>query len=661
MLVSLCWCGLQLVHGGLGPSDTAGVLGIPIGLFGLIWSLRRPLALDIADQARAAAATLAKQVTGSEGSQLQALLGNDSERINLTYHLAPQPRAAQVANTAGRMCGDSPPSPAGAPASLPSITDFYRGTRPGRIVITGEPGAGKTVLALQLLLDLAKSRKPDEPVPVRMAMTEWDTAVPLSEQLVEYLVRAYQWPAAMALTLVEYQLVLPVLDGLDEMDPPLPGGLPDPDAPRALAALAALKNYQEGARPAPLVLTCRTAAYEALAAGAGVVRAARISIDPVPAPDARHYLEQRTSNPARWQPVLDTLQDYPHGLLARALSTPWRLCLAATVCADQGDPTRLLAFASSDALDDHLLASYLPVATGLHPDPGYAPDRVHHWLHVLAVHLANAPSPMGSSGGTDLVLHQLWPMAGAMRVRVADTILSMLVVTAPTMPLTLLIPHQVRLLVVLIIAVAAGAAGVAAPHQPMAPRRPRWRALTSWTWLRTRGAILVLMLAQALLFAFAAHRAGASPVLALAIGLPFVLLMGPAAALGGVPTSAAGPRDLIRFDSQYGCVYGVAIGVGTGLILGLGFGHLSRITTSDSLLVGLASGLALGLAAGLGASASRRYTVFLLCSRGRLPMRLGRFLDWATQADLLRLSGPAYQFRHRELQQWLEHNPTPPP
>lgn len=34
-------------------------------------------------------------------------------------------------------------------------------------------------------------------------------------------------------------------------------------------------------------------------------------------------------------------------------------------------------------------------------------------------------------------------------------------------------------------------------------------------------------------------------------------------------------------------------------------------------------------------------------------MAVGRFLEWAYDAGLLRVSGPAYQFRHRELQLWL--------
>lgn len=45
--------------------------------------------------------------------------------------------------------------------------------------------------------------------------------------------------------------------------------------------------------------------------------------------------------------------------------------------------------------------------------------------------------------------------------------------------------------------------------------------------------------------------------------------------------------------------------------------------------------------------------------RKHSPFRLARFLDWSCDAGLMRFSGPAYQFRHRELQLWLAAHPYP--
>ncbi|MFD5065131.1 hypothetical protein [Streptomyces sp. NPDC058394] len=135
----------------------------------------------------------------------------------------------------------------------------------------------------------------------------------------------------------------------------------------------------------------------------------------------------------------------------------------------------------------------------------------------------------------------------------------------------------------------------------------------------------------------------------LSIGLTAGLTLGLMARLGGQPTEEATPRLTMREDAVYTLLCGLAAGLTLGLPIGL--------------LLGLAAGLTFALATGLmfelGPNAARRYLVFLLCSRKRLPFRLARFLDWACTAGLMRYSGPAYQFRHRELQQWLTTHPTP--
>lgn len=105
-----------------------------------------------------------------------------------------------------------------------------------------------------------------------------------------------------------------------------------------------------------------------------------------------------------------------------------------------------------------------------------------------------------------------------------------------------------------------------------------------------------------------------------------------------------------------------------GLLVGLSFGLTFMLWTAIvagrslyALRFGAELGLVLGVAFGLIAGASgRQHLVFVLCSRGKLPWRLGIFLDWACTAGLLRFAGAAYQFRHRELQEWLARHPAPP-
>lgn len=135
------------------------------------------------------------------------------------------------------------------------------------------------------------------------------------------------------------------------------------------------------------------------------------------------------------------------------------------------------------------------------------------------------------------------------------------------------------------------------------------------------------------------------------------------------PSASARPRDVIRKDLfrglTTGLTAGLAAGLGVGLLFWYSFGPVYglmvglRVGLEAFLVVGLTFGLAVGI--GFGAPSARRYLIFVLCSRGRLPWRLGAFLDWACVAGLLRLAGAAYQFRHRELQQWMTCHPGPPP
>lgn len=121
----------QILHGGLEPSDTAGVLGLPLGATGLaaaVTALRKPMEGNDSDLARARTATLAKQVEAGEDAVWRQLLGDDVRRINLTYALQPAAARPAVALPAGRLTAD-----AAGPVSVPDIVTYYRATRPLRL------------------------------------------------------------------------------------------------------------------------------------------------------------------------------------------------------------------------------------------------------------------------------------------------------------------------------------------------------------------------------------------------------------------------------------------------------------------------------------------------------------------------------------------------
>ncbi len=619
-------------------------------------------------QSASLAGKLACWVANGEAQVLTQLSGLDTSRINLRYTLVARSARAARAPEKGVQSTKKGVQSTDGDVSLPDIAAFYRKTEPARLVVTGAAGAGKTVLALDLMIALIEDRAENERVPVRVSLAQWDTDIPLRDHLIQHLVTAYpKLTAAEAANLVDRRLILPVLDGLDEMDRLQADGTPDPKAPRARAALNALDIYQECGDPAPLVLICRTEHYDALAAVDTLVDAARITIAPVSVDEISLYLARRGRDCVRWKSLQDHLTAHPAGSFARLLSTPWRLCLAVTVYARKGDPAELLLHLTPADLDNHLLAHYITNAVEINANPhGYTPQDVHRALHHLATHLA--PTTPHTPARTDIVLHRLWPMAGRTLVRITDALLT----TLAFLPLLLLAPATGNrwLYISSISAMAAFTGIVAGISRDTNPVRINAPQLVTPHGVRRLASRLKTSLPAGLMAGlmdwpmgwlkdqlrhWLANRLPAGLTNRLPAGLTYglagKLTYGLTTGASADPSSAATPGSTIRKDIQFALLSALL-----GILLGGLAGELAH-----GLAHGLRYGLAFGLMSGLVNRASRRYTVFLICARRKVPFRLTRFLDWACTVGLMRYSGSVYQFRHHELQLWLAAHPTPPP
>ncbi|WP_411080940.1 NACHT domain-containing protein [Streptomyces sp. cmx-18-6] len=717
-------------------TDMATLLGVPIGVMGIVIAIifgvlayRKAIEAENKDILRRAQ-ELADRVRKGE-SDLRSQLLADTYRINLTY--------SSLDTVRGRIA-TSPASGQTFDVASSRILDYFRSTRPRRLVVTGAAGAGKTVLALELILALIEGRGEKDPVPVRVSLTQWDVGQSLEALLKRHLVDVQGCSRGEAAALVDRHLVLPVLDGLDEMDPLRTDGAPDPDAPRARAALEALNAYRDGGEPGPFVLTCRTEHYDALASRAPLLDVARVTIEPVSVDRALGYLEKRTPDRPRWQPLLARLRSQPAGPLAVALSTPWRLCLTATAYRNEGNPSELLALGSAQEIDRHLLARYVPSVTQHTKNPQkYGADDVDRWLRHLASHLNGRTA---DTQVADLTLHRLWPLAGTARVRAADAFLVLAAALAPAaavvvisvlggkpLPFPFLLfnllsalmlagltfrptPRPIRLRLTLtgsrgkfirwlvmgfviggtigftsgflylfanpndvrdslengfrgavIYGLSAGVASglMGGLGREIAAGFKRWFARC---FLASSAIIIVFAIVHGfpepdsvsiggrnfLFFPYEHYAMALRAVLACSIvgGIVGGFMQSPREASIVVVT----PREFIRND---------LVSVLSGVLLAGLVGVASMVFWAQNAIFAIVVGSLTAVLAGLMngfAPAARRYLVFLLCSRGKLPFRLVVFLDWAVGAGLLRYNGPSYQFRHRELQQWLAQNPA---
>ncbi|MGI5527501.1 hypothetical protein ACQEVX_08780 [Streptomyces syringium] len=246
------------------------------------------------------------------------------------------------------------------------LAEGYGRVRSGRLVVLGEPGAGKTVLAILLALGLLKARAPGGPVPVLLAASSWDPVCePLDDWIVHTLASSYySGRRDIPRRLLDRGLLLPVLDGLDEI----------PEASRR-SAIHAINRALGGDRP--IVVTCRSAEYEDVIEGGAPVlrRAPVVQVAPVAVDDVIAYLEDIDwPEGTDWRPVFAHLRAPGNAgsPVTTALSTPLMVSLTRLVHQrGGGDPADLLdprRFDCRHAVEDHILGRVI--------DAAYAPERL---------------------------------------------------------------------------------------------------------------------------------------------------------------------------------------------------------------------------------------------------------------------------------------------
>ncbi|NUT08572.1 MAG: NACHT domain-containing protein [Hamadaea sp.] len=267
-------------------------------------------------------------------------------------------------------------------ADSDSVAELLTGLPHGHLVILGEPGAGKTIMAMRVALDLLVDRAPTEPVPVYFPMAAWNPAVRLDHWITGRIAQdfpglAKRYGTRLVQHLVETGRILPVLDGLDEAT--------------GKATHEIIKNIDRSfTARMRFVLTSRTAEFEEAVRESQqyLSRAAVLEIDPVEATSAAEYLTRTVGDTRRWQPLIDELIAEPDGPVADALRTPLMLFLVRSTYEDtQTDPAELIdhtRFESTGAIEGHLLDSFVTAAYDSGERQRYRERKARRWLATLA-------------------------------------------------------------------------------------------------------------------------------------------------------------------------------------------------------------------------------------------------------------------------------------
>jgi NACHT domain len=529
-----------------------------------------------------------------------------------------------------------------------------------RLIVLGEPGAGKTVLATLLTQALLDHHQPGDAVPVLLSPASWD---PDSEHLDAWLSRQIReqylrGPAyrQVAEHLASSELVLPILDGLDEIA-----------RQRWVSALRALEH----ARPnEPLVITCRSQEYKEAVKdwGSALASADVIELERVTSVEALAFLRGAATpaSSASWDEVAAHLNAVPDGALATALSTPLMVTLARTIYTTPGHhPSELIRLARAGgqaAVEQHLLAEFILVAyTNPPPAPGTPalrlrhpprPEQAQEWLRLLAVHLHQHDTH-------DLAWWELPSLVPRPAMRLMSVIASVL---AGGLVFGLgfsLDGGRVGALIGLLVGGVVGGFGniVGAPGEAVpigldTSIRGRlsdllsgsaWIGLASWP---------VVGLLVGLVLQFAVNLAVAL-LLGLAGGLIFAGLVFWLGLQRSRGDSAITPQAVLRSDRAAAIAFAFVFGLLLGLLLGLMI--WLAISRAGGVVLGLMFGLVFGLAGGLVNSSWGQFVIMRgwLVLSGRLRVRLMRFLDDAQVRGLLRQAGAVYQFRHARLQDYL--------
>jgi eukaryotic-like serine/threonine-protein kinase len=453
----------------------------------------------------------------------------------------------------------------------------------GALLILGTPGAGKTTLLLELARDLIARAEQDEghPIPVIFNLSSWaEKCAPLVDWLAEELNIRYDVPRKIGRSWIDIDMVLPLLDGLDEVK----------QEQRALC-VEAINTYRQEHGFVPLVVCSRIVDYEALTTKLRLRSA--VLVQSLTSEQVDRYLTGVGEN---LEGVREALRD--DAILRELSETP--LMLSVMALAYQGmTAEELPATGSISQRRRHLFTAYVNrMFRRRGMDARYPQQQTIGWLHWLA-------QAMSTHAQTTFFLEHLQPDYLTNRSQRLQYAVGEGLAWGILAGLTAVIANG---LVVFLGALTEWSEFRATP----------WLGHYLWSgWLGglmgglvgglIGGLIARLTFDEAELIAPAADRRMSSVRNTLRVGITVGLAIGTARGLA-VELAVGPPFGLIR-GLGWGIGYGLAVGLGYGLITKPGKIEVvevlkwswskARTQIIQALRYGIIVGLAVGLAVGI--------------------------------------------------------------
>jgi len=609
--VSLVWVTVGFVPDYLSDKSQAGkagYLGTVVGSIGLLvvifqflsWILRQGSPDSIAMQLRAR--------TGIELDRRLDDMRRTAEDITLTY----------------RLSGN------GQKTDLSGLIDALF-QQPGRVILTGQPGVGKSYTALQVAAALIK-RDPSI-VPLVVPLSRWTGTEEPTGQLARFLEAEFNVPAPTADDLVKTGKVLPIFDGLDELCTEEVAVEP------AAELLAKLIDWRIIGSQAAFFLACRRSIWDRIDNELTSHHTLTVvSILAVDRSEARQYLVRSVSGPGQTGMVnelIRSLQLKGNGYL---LTSPWQLSLVAEIFGNLLNQPGGISTEELEQITD------LANVDNLSADVRRALD--YWWLSNYAKYLeTNRVQSRAVAGRVlptrDLVLHRLWPIAGGRAPRMIDLAMC-LILSVPGFYWAGIflwnrgLPARVLLTIFGLIWASLLVRTSSKPWVRSAT--PSWSRLTDPKFfLRQLGAAILIGVAAWLIV---------SPVAAAVcfvtawLGIGLTVGFGQTLATDMRP-KVVGPVGVLRRERQvsrfsaavvfpvlaagFSATWGVKLGVGAALVY--------------CLVVGETVACALW----------RRYLAMIIASAFSLPPDPAHFLKRMHARGHLRIAGISYQFRHDDV------------